>query len=280
MYRIDAHQHYWDPAHGGGGWLAQEDAILRRAYGPADLRPELARHGVGRTVLIQAAPSEEETRRLLALAEATPSVAAVVGRVDFADRSWRKHLERLAEHPKFVGVRPVGALGGDHGWMLRDDVQWGFRALVEMDLTLDAFGVPEQLENFRRLLAKYPDMRVVIDHCMKPPIRSLAERPELFREWAGGMRRIAGESGAFCKLSGLVTEAAEGWCADDLRPVAETVLEGFGVERVMWGSDWPFCRLRASYDEWMAAALELTGGLRIAERQEIFAGTARRFYRL
>ena len=129
----------------------------------------------------------------------------------------------------------------DDGWMLRDDVQWGYRAVIEEGLTFDALGFPRHLANFLTLLKRYPEMRVVVDHCMKPQIRSHSEVS--FRHWADGMARIAGETGAFVKFSALVTEATPGWTVADLKPYVDHVIAVFGAERVMWGSDWPVCLL-------------------------------------
>ncbi len=121
-------------------------------------------------------------------------------------------------------------------------------------------------------------MRVVLDHCMKPDIAG--HSADSFRHWADGMARIARETGAFCKLSGLVTEAGPDWTVEDLRPYAEHVLEVFGPARVMWGSDWPVVRLRCEYADWLGAAETLTAGLDAGERARVFGGTAAEFYRL
>jgi L-fuconolactonase len=123
-------------------------------------------------------------------------------------------------------------------------------------------------------------MRVVVDHCMKPQIRDQRRGDDAFSVWADGMSRLAEETGAFCKLSGLVTEADDGWGPDDLAPFAHHVLAAFGPERVMWGSDWPVCRLQAEYDRWHDAAQTLTAGLSAVDRAAVFGGTAARFYRL
>ena len=122
--KVDAHQHYWQPARGDYGWMPKDDPILSRPYFPADLAPFLKTAGVDRTVLVQAAPTVEETEYMLGIADATPSVAAVVGWIDFEDRSHLKQLERLKSHPKFVGVRPMIQDIADVDWMLRPDVQW------------------------------------------------------------------------------------------------------------------------------------------------------------
>ncbi len=275
--QIDAHQHYWHPDRGDYDWMPMDNATLARPYHPVDLAPMLARHGIERTVLVQAAATVEETEYMLGIADATPSVAAVVGWVDFEDERHRAHLERLAKHPKFVGVRPMIQDIPDDDWMLRPDIAWAFDAVQDLDLTFDALGFPRHLKNFHTILTRYPNMRVVIDHCMKPQIRD--HGPETFANWAEGMRALANDTGAFCKFSGIVTES-DGWSLETLRPYADHVIEVFGADRVMWGSDWPVCQLEASYDEWRGAAEALTAGLSETDRAAIFGGTAQAFYRI
>jgi L-fuconolactonase len=277
---IDAHQHYWEPKRGDYDWMPQDDPILARRYLPADLAANLAKHGVARTVLVQAAATVEETEYMLGIADASESVAAVVGWVDFENPDHLHHLERLARHPKFVGVRPMIQDISDVDWMLRDDVQWAYKAIIDLDLTFDALGFPRHLDNFLTLLRRYPEMRVVIDHGMKPRIRDHAHAPEAFDRWAEGMLRLAAQTRACCKFSGLVTEAKEEWSLDDLRPYADHILAVFGSGRVMWGSDWPVCQLRASYDAWRDAAQALTAHLSGDERAQVFGETAIGFYRL
>ncbi len=277
MVQIDAHQHYWDPARGDYDWMPRDNAVLNRSYGPADLSAKLAEAGVTHTVLVQAAATVAETEYMLGIADATPSVAGVVGWVDFEKPGHMADLKRLAEHPKFLGVRPMIQDIDDDGWMLRDDVQWGYRAVCDLGLTFDALGFPRHLANFLVLLKRYPDMRVVIDHCMKPQIAF--HNAEDFDFWADGMSRLA-ETGAYCKLSGLVTEAGEHWTVTQLRPYACHVLSRFGADRVMWGSDWPVVRLRADYAGWRSAALELTGRLSPQDQARVFGGTAAEFYGL
>ena len=161
--------------------------------------------------------------------------------------------------------------------MLRDDVQWGYKAICDLDLTFDALGFPRHLANFLTLLQRYPTMRVVIDHCMKPQIRD--HSPANFRFWADGISRLA-DSGAHCKFSALITEAAPDWTVADLKPYIDHVLSAFGPEKVMWGSDWPVCRLRAEYEVWLAAARRLTDHLPPAAKARIYGDTAAEFYRL
>ncbi|MHA3980160.1 amidohydrolase family protein [Halovulum sp. GXIMD14794] len=273
--QIDAHQHFWHPARGDHDWMPKGHPILDRPYGPADLAPLLARHGIDRSVIVQAAATVEETNYMLGLADATPSVAGVVGWIDFEDPSHRVYLERLASHPKFLGVRPMIQDIPDTDWMLRDDIAWAYDALADLGLTFDALGFPRHLANFATIMARHPKLKVVVDHCMKPQIRDHSEAN--LSTWSEGMARLA-HAGAYVKLSGIVTEANEAWTVEDLRPYVAEVLRLFGPERVMWGSDWPVCLNAGSYSDWREAAETLTADLDAEARAAVFGGTAARFY--
>ena len=255
-----------------------DNPVLARTYNVAHLSAELTTNSIDQTVLVQAAATVHETEYMLGIADSTPHVAAVVGWIDFEDAREQETLERLAGHPKFVGLRPMIQDIADDDWMLRDDVQWAYRAIAAHNLAFDALGFPRHLENFLSLLREHEQMRAVVDHCMKPSIAHHTD--ESFAHWANGIERIARETGAFCKLSGLVTEAGENWTLADLRPYVDHVLSVFGPERIMWGSDWPVCRLRAEYTRWCSAAEALVDELSDDEKRHIFGGTAIRFYGL
>jgi len=257
-----------------------DNPVLARAYRPVDLQAHLKANNINKTILVQAAATVGETEYLLGIADATQSVAGVVGWIDFENRDHIHHLKRLSAHPKFLGVRPMIQDIPDINWMLREDVQWAFELICDLDLSFDALGFPVHQENLSILLKRYPQMRVVLDHCMKPQIRDHRSNPFVYPEWADGIRRLAEQTSACCKLSGLVTEAAEGWTSDDIRPFAAHVLDSFGAERTMWGSDWPVCLLEASYDQWRELADTLCAHLSVDDRMKIFGGTAIEFYRL
>ena len=270
---IDAHHHFWNPSRGDYFWMVGDRfAPIAKSFGPKDMASHLTRAGVFKTVLVQAAPTVAETEYMLGLADATDHVAKVVGWVDFENRDDLRQLARLAKHPKFSGVRPMIQDLPDPEWMHRADVQWAFDAIIDLDLTFDALGFAIHLDPFLRLFERYPKMRTVIDHCMKPAIRDGA-----FEPWASKMAKIAHETKVFCKLSGLATEARSGWTTETLQPYAAHVLVVFGAERVMWGSDWPVLELNGSYDSWFEAARVLVPE---AQKAAIFAGSAQRFYRI
>lgn len=274
--KIDSHQHFWTPQRGDYGWMPKDDKVLTQTYLPRDLAPLLASAGVDKTVLVQAAATVQESEYMLGLADASDFVAGVVGWVDFENPRDLAHMTRLAQHPKFLGLRPMIQDIPDDLWMAREDVQWAYRAMSDLDLTFDALGFPRHLDPFLALFQRYPDLRVVVDHCMKPQIRDRAG----YAHWADGMSRIAGETRAFVKFSALITEDGPDWSVARLRPYVDHILAVFGADRIMWGSDWPVCLLRASYGDWHRAALELTEHLSDADKAQIFGGTAARFYRL
>ncbi|MFD1696158.1 amidohydrolase family protein [Roseibium aestuarii] len=273
--RIDAHQHFWAVERGDYGWLTPDLAPLYRDFLPADLKPHLNRHEIDGTILVQAAPTVAETRFLLELADRTPSVRGVVGWADFAAPDAPDRIAGLAAHPRLVGLRPMIQDIADDDWMLRPDLDPAFRALVAHDLTFDALTLPRHLDRLLTLLGRYPDLRTVIDHGSKPRIRDRD-----FEDWAASMSRLAQETSAFCKLSGLVTEAAEAWTTDDLRPYTDHLLTSFGPGRLIWGSDWPVCTLGASYDRWVETTETLLADLGDADRAAIMGGNALTAYGL
>lgn len=278
--KIDAHQHFWQPLRGDYDWMPKDNAILNRAYAPNDLAPALDRHGIDGTVLVQAAASVEETEYMLGLADATAQVKGVVGWINFEDADHLAHLTRLAAHPKFLGVRPMIQDIPDVDWMLRDDVEWAYRAIIDLDLTFDALGFPQHITNFLKLAQRYPKLRTVYDHCLKPQIREQQAGKDAFTDWARGISQLADQTDGYCKLSGLITEASDGWGIDDIRPFTQHVIDAFGAERVMWGSDWPVCRLQAEYQDWFTLAQTLTADLPEDAQRQIFGLNAARFYRL
>lgn len=271
--RVDAHQHFWSIERGDYGWLGPALPELWRDFEPADLAPILKRRRIDKSVLVQAAPSVAETDFLLGLANDTPWVGAVVGWVDFGDPSHRRHLDRWAKNPKFRGLRPMLQDISDTEWILDARHAWAFDAMADLDLHFEVLGQPRHFDTVVRLLARYPDLPMVIDHALKPAIRDGA-----FEPWAAKITELASNTQALCKLSGLVTEAAPGWILADLKPYVDHIATNFGPERVMWGSDWPVVNLNGGYDAWRAATLALLGANPGA--QAILGTTAARFYRI
>jgi L-fuconolactonase len=273
--RVDAHQHFWTLARGDYGWLTPAHAAIYRDFGPAELTPLLARTGIDRTVLVQAAPTVAETQFLLELAAAIPYVAGVVGWAPLDAPDGPEVIARLARHPLLKGIRPMIHDIPDRDWMLGDRVGAGLRAIAAHGLAFDALVRPEHLPNLRRLLARHPELRVIVDHAAKPAIATGRTAG-----WATEMQALARDTGAWVKLSGLVTEDGPDWSVPRLRPHVEHLLEHFGPTRLIFGSDWPVLTLRAHYAEWVAAAEACLDDLDAPARAAVMGLNAVAVYRL
>lgn len=276
---VDAHQHFWDPKPGRYPWMTEEYAPVRRRFGPEDLRPLLAESGVHRTVLVQTRSSLEETWEFLRLAEETDFVAGVVGWVDLTAPDVGVTLRRLRSAPEgrwLVGVRHQVHDEPDARWLLREDVRRGLRAVQEADLAYDLLVRTRELPAALEVARAFPDLRFVIDHMAKPPIRTGA-----WEAWAEALAPFSDLGHVWCKISGLVTEADwSTWTPDDLVPYVQRVLGWFGADRAMFGSDWPVCLLAASYSEVLDATLHALRDLPPDARRRVLGESAVAFYRL
>jgi len=276
---VDAHQHFWDPARADYPWMTDDVAGIRRRFGPEDLRPLLAERSVDRTVLVQTRSSLEETRELLAIAACTEFVAGVVGWVDLTDPAAGRTLRALqssAGGARLVGVRHQVHDEPDPNWLLRDDVRRGLRAVGDAGLAYDFLVRPRELPAALRTAGDFPEMRFIIDHIAKPPIRSGDDRA-----WAAAMASAGGLGNVYCKLSGMITEADwTTWQPDVLVPYVLRVVDWFGVDRLMFGSDWPVCLVAGSYARVMDALLHCLGALPAEAKAKIFGSNAISFYRL
>jgi len=272
--RIDAHQHFWRMDRGDYGWLTPAaHPKIAHDFLPADLEPLLSAAKIDKTILVQAAPAEAETAFLLDLADRSPLVAGVVGWVDFDASDAPSRVARIAGKGKLVGLRPMMQDLPDDEWMLHPERARVVDAMVRGDLCFDALVKPRHLPALAEFLDRHPDLSVVIDHGAKPDIARGG-----LDLWSTYIRHIAKNSTAFCKLSGLATEAGPGWSADVLRPYVDVLLDSFGASRLMWGSDWPVLLEAGDYERWLDAATLLTSGLSAEDRALIFGGTAATFY--
>lgn len=277
MRRIDAHQHFWRLNRGDYGWLTPALGPIYRDFGPEDLEWHLSAAGFEETILVQAAPTLAETEFLLEIAESFPFVAGVVGWVDMEAADVAETIARLAANPLLRGIRPMIQDIPDPKWMLKPELDSAFKAIIVAGLAFDALVKPAHLASLLILCDRYPQLRVVVDHGAKPDIARWKYGSEEFQLWADIMHVIAG-TGAYCKLSGLVTEAAAGWSADDLRPYADVLLDAFGAERVLFGSGWPVVDLAGGYERWWSAVLTFLSPLAGVEQDAILGGNATRLY--
>ncbi|WP_282028245.1 amidohydrolase family protein [Paracoccus marcusii] len=271
---IDAHQHFWRIARGDYGWMTDQVAPIRRDILPTDLEPLARAAGVTGTVLVQAAPTLDETQFLLGLADRSPLIRGVVGWIDLTG-DVAAQLSRIA-HPALRGIRPMLQDIDDTRWILQDGVIDALRQVAGAGLRLDALITPRHLLVVEELAGRVPSLPIVIDHCAKPVFDGTDPGPD----WRRGIDALATHPQVFCKLSGLANEFGAGWSANTLRPVFDHVVQAFGPERLMWGSDWPVLELAGTYADWLQVAQTLCADLSDADRAQVFGQTAIRFYDL
>jgi L-fuconolactonase len=275
---LDTHQHFWKANRGDYHWMTPAVPILARDYLPRDLRPQLRKAGVGRTVLVQAAQTADETDFLLKLAEETDFVAGVIGWFDLEQKNFPLvYEEKRKKDPMLLGVRPMLQDLADDRWILRKQVIENLRYLAERKVVFEFLTYTRHLPFVLEVLEEEPRLHAVIDHISKPEIKAGKIEP-----WNDLISKIARHQNVFCKLSGMVTEADHGvWEPEHLRPYIEHVLDSFGEDRVMFGSDWPVCLLAGSYAE-VINALRTVVADRLSPRglAKLFSGNGNRFYGL
>ncbi|MDO5641102.1 MAG: amidohydrolase family protein [Paracoccus sp. (in: a-proteobacteria)] len=260
---IDAHCHFWRLDRGDYGWLDGQGgplAPIRRDFAPADYP------GAGGLIAVQAAPTLAETEYLLALEDAR--ILGVVGWVDLADDGAADQLHRLAANPRLRAIRPMLQDIADSDWLISAPQARALAALCDLGLCFDALVTARHLPALARFAAANPGLRIVIDHAAKP------QSPD-DPEWLAGMAALARLPGVHCKLSGLMTELSE---PADIARVFAHLLEWFGPDRLIWGSDWPVVTLAAPFSAWQGLTDDLLAGLTPGARGAILGGNAARFY--
>jgi len=275
--KIDAHQHFWELSRFHYTWLDAPDlSPIRRDFLPDDLAPHLKACGIDRSIIVQTRHELQENRWTLSLCEANPFLAGIVGWVDLASRQCEEQLLEFKDHPKFLGIRHVTQDEPDDDFIVRPDVLRGLKVLEKHRVAFDLLFFVKHLKHAVTVARACPDLPLVIDHLAKPRIREQG-----FEDWETNFRAAAKCENVYCKLSGLVTEADwKKWKPSDLKPYIDIALDAFGPQRLMYGSDWPVCKLAAEYEQVYQALSENLSALSEGERQDIFGKTAVRFYRI
>jgi len=272
---IDSHQHFWIYHPIKDAWIGEEMAVLKRNFLPQDLYPILQSNHIDGCVAVQADQSLEESQFLLRLAEENEFIRGVVGWVDLCSNHVEKQIEELAGYRKFVGVRHI-LQAESKGFMLNDSFLNGISKLGQFNLTYDILVFPHQLEEVIQLVGQFPDQPFVIDHLAKPYIKKGD-----IDGWKKNIKTLGSHENVHCKISGMVTEADFiEWRKDDFTPYLDVVFESFGLNRVMYGSDWPVCLLAADYTEQKEIVDSYTSQFSKEEYNSIMGGNSEKFYRL
>ena len=275
---LDTHHHFWKIERGDYGWMSPDLGVLYRDYMPKDLAPLLQQAGVSKTILVQAADTEAETEFLLEIAKNCDFVVGVCGWLEMDSDAFPKRLAHFRRNPYFRSFRPMLQDLDEPDWILKPRVLKNLSHVVETGFAFEFLSKPSQLPHAVEAIKRTPGLKAVINHISKPDIAAGTMEP-----WATHIAELRDFPDIYCKLSGMVTEADPvNWTPDDLRPYVAHVLDVFGVDRVMFGSDWPVALLAAqSYGDVLDALRTVVGPLiESDDHRKVFHGNGARFYRL
>jgi L-fuconolactonase len=272
---IDSHQHFWQLARGDYTWITPKLKSLYRDFYPQDLQSHLVACGIQGTILVQAAPTLEETYFLLSIAKKNEFIKGVVGWADMEAENAPTVIGELAKNRAIVGIRPMIADIADSDWMLSERLTPAFKRIAECNLTFDALIQPRHIKNLTRLLARHPNLKIVVDHAAKPAIKN-----NQFEPWASDLASLAKNSQVYCKLSGLVTEAGRSWTYTDLKPYIDHIVYCFGAKRILWASDWPLLTVITTYFTWHELCQKYIDQYFPLEKASVFGKTAAKVYGL
>jgi L-fuconolactonase len=274
--KIDAHHHLWRYNAAEYGWLDEGMRELHRDFLPKDLIVELAKAGIDGTVAVQARQTLDETRWLLDQAEASEAIRGVVGWASIAGEEFPGIMEEFEHRPKLKGLRHVIQDEPDENYILRANFNSGILAMQGSGLVYDILIYERHLPQTIEFVDEYPEQVFVLDHAAKPRIGAGILEP-----WTENLRELALRQNVWCKVSGLATEADwKNWNIDTLRPYLDVIVDAFGANRLMVGSDWPVCLVATQYGQWFELLRSYFAGFSGSEQDAIFGGTAIEVYQL
>lgn len=243
--KIDSHQHFWKYHPVKDSWINDDMKLLKQDFLPSDLYPLLRENNIDGCIAVQADQSEDETRFLLELASENNWIKAVVGWIDLRAENLEERLEYFSKYKKLKGFRHIVEAEAQDDFLLREDFCNGISKLEKYNFTYDILVRPKHLKFATELVKRFPNQFFVIDHLAKPDIKNVD-----FSVWEKEIRQIATYPNVYCKVSGLVTQADwKNWKITDFINCLDIVTEAFGINRLMFGSDWPVSLLAASYEQ-------------------------------
>jgi L-fuconolactonase len=274
MTQIDAHVHFWKYNKKRDTWM-DNMKVLQQDYLPEHLMLNLKRNDVGGCVAVQADQSELETRFLVELANTHDIIKGVVGWIDLQETNIGERLEHFSSNAIIKGYRHI-VQEEPPGFLLKENFLRGVSALKEYNYAYDILVYHHQLPDVLKFVAKFPDQKLVLDHCAKPDIKN-----KEINQWKKYMTEIARQQNVYCKLSGLFTEAAwKGWSVNEFYPFLDVVFECFGKDRLMFGSDWPVILVSGMYVQWKSLLENYMQNVEEEIREKIFGLNAIQFYNL
>lgn len=273
---IDSHQHFWQYEPVKHAWIDDAMAAIRKDFMPSDLKQTYKENGIDGCVAVEADQNPAETNFLLNLAAENDFIKGVVGWIDLRANDIENQLEAYSNKEKLKGFRHVVQAEADHNFLLRPNFLRGISLLEKHNYTYDILIFPHQLGATLEFVKKFPNQKFVIDHIAKPYIKD-----GFFDGWATLMQEIAKQEHVYCKLSGMITEADyKSWTAEQIQPYMDLVLEAFGTDRLLYGSDWPVCLVAGNYSKVKELTTNFISKLSTHEQNNIMGNNAIKFYNL
>jgi L-fuconolactonase len=272
---IDAHHHFWTYDIINYGWIDESMSAIRKSFLPEDLAPLLLQNGIEGTVLVQVNQNEEENERFLQYAQKHKFIKGVIGWIDLRSDNLRERLSFYLNKPLMKGFRHI-VQGEPDDFLLQPGFIEGVRMLNEFNYTYDILIYERQLKAALNFIRELPENRLVIDHIAKPDIKNKS-----ITRWANYMKEISRYENVCIKVSGMVTEAEfKSWEKEDFFIYLDYLMEYFGSERLIYGSDWPVCLVSAKYEEQLNILKTYFSGLPKEDQDRIFMKNAINFYNL
>jgi L-fuconolactonase len=277
---VDSHVHLYDVERFRYPWL---DGVpkLKRTSLPADFDRERGPVDVEKIVFVEVAIDRglnlQEAAFVQGLADKDPRICGMVAHVPLEKgKAVEDDVVELKRHKIMRGVRRLIETERDPSFCLEPDFVEGVRLLAKHDLSFDICVKHWGLVYGIELAKRCPEVSFVLDHIGKPDIKN-----GLMEPWRSAIREIAGLPNVVCKVSGVVTEADHArWTKEELKPYLVTVIEAFGFDRLMFGSDWTVSRLTHAYPVFVEILDEILAGATDTERCQFYRDTAIRVYRL
>jgi L-fuconolactonase len=273
---IDSHQHFWIYEAEKHAWIDDDMKVIRKDFMPEDLKLVYKNNGIDGCVAVEADQTLAQTDFLLDLAEKNDFIKGVVGWADLRASNIDSVLKQYSQFPKLKGFRHVVQAEADHNFMLRPNFLNGIAALEKYNFTYDILIFPHQLGAALELVCRFPNQKFIIDHIAKPYIKD-----GFYDGWATLMKAIGDHKNVYCKLSGMTTEADyNNWTPVQIERYMQLVLDAFGANRILFGSDWPVCLVAGNYTKTKELVTNFIAKLSSEEQAAIMGGNAIKFYNL
>ena len=274
--KIDSHQHFWNYHPVKDAWISDDMKVIQQDFMPADLLPLLRKNDIDGCIAVQADQSEEETHFLLKLAEENDFIKGVVGWVDFRSEIIEERLQYFSQFKMLKGFRYIVQGEAEDDFLLREDFCNGIAQLEKYNFTYDLLILPKHLHYAAEFVKRFPKQSFVIDHLAKPNFKG-----NNFSDWELGIEELATHKNLYCKVSGMVTEADwKNWQEEDFKYCFDVLVAYFGIDRLMFGSDWPVSLLAASYKQSCRIVENYFTKFSKEDQDKIWGGNAIKFYNL